>query len=143
MTQSEQESQKAEKRSMQRRHLVFYLRVFDGMSNEILGHLADISTRGIMLVSEKPIKPGRDFRLRLKLPKEVSGRDEILLDAVSCWSKQDSNPDFHLTGFEIAGLEADLEKQMHVLIRDFSLEESAATNNSDMPACNLTHTTGR
>jgi len=128
---------------MERRHLVFYLRVFDGISNEILGHLADISTRGIMVVSEKLIKPGREFRLRLKLPKEVSGRDEIFLEAMSCWSKQDSNPEFYMTGFEIAGLEADLEKQIHLLIRDFSMEESAATNNVDTPACNLTHTTGR
>ncbi len=143
MKQSGQEFQKMEKRSIARRHLVFYLRVYDGMGIEILGHLADISTRGIMLVSEKPIKTGRDFRLRIKLPKEVVGRDEIVIEATSCWSKRDSNPDFYITGFEIAELEGDLEKQIGRLIKDFSMEESLETNNADTPACNLTHTTGR
>ena len=143
MTQKKQMSRQPEKRAIERRHLVFYLRVFDGTSNNILGHLADISTTGIMLVSEKAIKTDRDYRLRIKLPKEVVGRDEIIIDAKSCWSKPDCNPDFFISGFRISGLEADLEKQIHLLVRDFSMEESLLTQDTETPACNLTHTTGR
>lgn len=142
MEEKEQESQKQEKRSIERRHLVFYLRVFDGMSSKIIGHLADISTGGLMLLSEKAIKVDRDFRLRLKLPKEVVGRDEIVIEATSCWSKRDSNPDFFVTGFKIAGLEADIEKQIRILVRDFSMEEGLLKNDASRPACNLTHTAG-
>ncbi len=143
MKEKGQEFQKQENRSIERRHLVFYLRVFDGMSSKIIGHLTDISTGGLMLVSEKVIKADRDFRLRIKLPKEVVGRDEIVIEAKSCWSKCDSNPDFFISGFSIVGLDADLEKQIQLLVRDFSMEESLLKNNADRPACNLTHTTGR
>ncbi len=143
MTEQGQESEKREKRAIERRHLVFYLRVFDELSSKIIGHLADISAGGIMLVSEKAIKVDKDFRLRIKLPKEVVGRGEIVIDATSCWARPDSNPDFFVTGFKITALEADLEKQIQILVRDFSMEESLPKNNADTPACNLTHTTGR
>jgi len=143
MTQTEKKSRQPEKRTIERRHLVFYLRVFDGTSNKIIGHLVNISAGGIMLVSEKPIKTNREYRLRIKLPKEVVGRDEITIDATSCWSKPDSNPDFFVNGFRITRLNSDLEKKIHLLVRDFSMEDSMLTDDSEPPACNLTHTTGR
>ena len=78
-----------------------------------------------------------EAREKLSRPRKYSG---LLHQAMEKLTQGASMADLSA---EVAGLEADLEKQMHVLIRDFSLEESAATNNSDMPACNLTHTTGR
>ncbi|HIQ37967.1 MAG TPA: hypothetical protein EYH36_08250 [Desulfocapsa sulfexigens] len=42
-----------EKRGVVRRHLVFYLRIFDGMSSRVLGHLMDISPSGLMLLSDE------------------------------------------------------------------------------------------
>ena len=143
MAEKKQTSTHREKRAIPRRHLVFYLRVFDGASGKILGHLADISEMGIMLVSEKKIKPERDFRMKIKLPKEVSGREELSFSATSCWCKQDSNPDFYLCGFQITGLKSDLGAQIRALIRDFSMEESLQPDKEEPPACSLTHTTGR
>ncbi|MBE0582885.1 MAG: PilZ domain-containing protein, partial [Desulfofustis sp.] len=67
-------AKKADKRKVQRWHLVFYLRVFDGASTTIVGHLVDISSRGLMLVCDEPIEKGRALTLRMKLPKEQAGR---------------------------------------------------------------------
>ena len=132
-----------EKRAIARRHLVFYLRVFDEATGKILGHLADISEQGIMLVSEKKIKAERDFRMKIKLPKEVSGREELTFSATSCWCKQDSNPDFYICGFRITGFDHELGEQIQALIQDFSMEESLQLEKEKPPACSLTHTTGR
>jgi hypothetical protein len=143
MVSTEQAGPKKEKRAIARRHLVFYLRVFDGSSARIIGHLADISPRGIMLVSEKKIKTQRVFQLRVKLPKEFSGREELIFSATSRWTRRDSNPDFYITGFEMTGLDREVGAQIKALIKDFSMEQSLQPDKEEPPACSLTHTTGR
>lgn len=143
MASKEQAGQKTEKRAIARRHLVFYLRVFDGTSDKIMGHLADISTKGIMLVSEKKIKTQSEHRLRIKLPKEFLGREELSFTATSRWCLRDSNPDFYITGFEITGVSNEIGAQIKALIRDFSMEDSLQPDKEEPPACSLTHTTGR
>jgi len=110
---------KMEKRMVSRKYLVFYLRVFDGMSNKILGHLVDISDRGMMLVCDAPIEVNEDYRLRMRLPTAFKDRQEILFSATSRWCKLDSNPDFHLAGFQMHDLEPQNKQLIAALIRDF------------------------
>lgn len=141
MGKTEKNSQK-ENRIVPRRHLVFYLRVFDGMSSRVLGHLADISSRGAMLVSEKPIQENQEFRLRMRLPREIAGRSEIVINATCRWCRPDTNPDFFIAGFQVSGLDRDYEEHIQHLIEDFSVEETRKANESTRPACNLTHTKG-
>lgn len=135
-------AKKADKRKVQRWHLVFYLRVFDGQSPTIVGHVVDISRRGLMLVCDEPVEKGRALTLRMKLPKEQAGRQEILFDAVCRWCRQDANPDFYIAGFKFAALPADLGEHLRQLVSEFSLEESLQTVGAETPACSLTHTSG-
>ena len=46
----------AEKRQLERRHLLYYLRMWDASHNKLLGHLADVSTEGFLLVGEEKIE---------------------------------------------------------------------------------------
>lgn len=88
-------------RKVARRHLIYYLRVFDRESGELLGNLVDISTRGIMLVSDNPVTVGKHFDLRMYLPETVEGSREVEFSAESRWCQNDTNPDFFDTGFEL------------------------------------------
>ncbi|MEE4164533.1 MAG: PilZ domain-containing protein [Desulfocapsaceae bacterium] len=126
-----------ERRKIARRHLVFYLRVFDGMSSRVLGHLVDISTRGAMLVCDGPIELNQEFRLRMRLPKEIGGRSELVIDARSMWCRPDTNPDFFVAGFQLNALEETYEENIKRLIVDFSIEDTAAAQNRPNPACSL------
>ncbi|KJR99537.1 MAG: hypothetical protein VR65_16315 [Desulfobulbaceae bacterium BRH_c16a] len=110
-------------RQANRKYLVFYLRVFDGMSSKILGHLVDISEKGIMLVGDNPIPVGEDYRLRMRLPTQMKDRNEIIFTATSRWCKNDANPDFYLAGFQIHELEPDARELIGSLISDFSYNE--------------------
>ena len=132
-----------ERRVFERRHLVFYLRIFDGMSSKVLGHLVDISTRGAMLVCDAPVSLNQDFRLRMRLPTEIGGRSELLIEGTSRWCKPDTNPDFFVVGFKLAKLDSEYEGYIKQLIADFSIEDSVKTQSADQPACNLTSTAGR
>ena len=140
MTETEDRSYTSEQRKVPRRHLVFYLRVFDGMSTRVLGHLADISSQGIMLVCETAVQENEEFRLRMRLPREIAGRSEIVLDATCRWCRPDTNPEFFIAGFQVLGLEQEFEELIARLVEDFSVEETSAATNSERPACNLTHT---
>ena len=123
---SEQRTFRGEKelRQAKRSNLVFYLRVFDGMSNNVLGHVADISSLGLMLISDTSMAVNENYSLRMRLPAEVSERGEMLINANSRWCKPDVNPDFYLAGFQIMDPTAEVEKHLHSLIRDYSYNES-------------------
>jgi hypothetical protein len=108
-----------DKREVSRKYLVFYLRVFDGMSGRVLGHLVDISDRGFMLVCDRPIAINEDCRLRMRLPTTMKDRQEVVFSATSRWCKLDSNPDFYLVGFQMCGLEERTKNLIAALIRDF------------------------
>lgn len=110
-------------RRVERRHLVFYLRVFDGMGSRVIGHIVDISSRGLMLISDNPVAINEDYRLRMRLPAEIVDKDEIVINATSRWCKQDENPDFYITGFQIHELTPDIEKYITCLIEDFSFND--------------------
>lgn len=107
-------------RKFERRHLVFYLRVFDGMSSRVIGHIADISQQGLMVISDDPIAVNENYRLRLRLPAELGDREEILINGTSRWCKPDVNPDFYITGFQLYDLSEDIEKYLLKLVEEFS-----------------------
>lgn len=119
------EEQRMEMRQVERMHLVFYLRVFDGMGSKVLGHIVDISSKGVMLISDNPIPVNESFRLRMRLPAEIANKDELIFNATSRWCKQDVNPDFYITGFEIYDVDEDVAKYILCLIDDFSFHDPA------------------
>lgn len=120
---NEEQGQRQELREINRRYLVFYLRIYDGMSNKILGHLVDISEKGLMLICDNPIPENTNYRLRMRLPTTMKERNEILFDATSRWCKSDSNPDFFLAGFQMYELEKANRDLILALIKDFSYNE--------------------
>lgn len=91
----------SDKRRLKRSHLIYYLRVFNQVTNETLGHLVDITPEGAMLISENSIPVNTRYQLRMQLPPEIFGRTHLDFEAESLWSKQDINPDFHDTGFRL------------------------------------------
>ncbi len=114
------EEAKKDLRQAERWYLVFYLRVFDGMSRKIFGHLIDISENGIMLMSDNPVEVNQGYRLRMRLPNQIRDKDEIIFSATSRWCKRDVNPDFYLIGFQIHDLEPTIKDLIAHLIKDFS-----------------------
>jgi len=88
-----------EPRQCRRRHLIYYLQVFDHENGAALGRVVDITHQGIKLVSREEIPCGTTFRLRMALPKSYSSHGQIVFDATSVWSGRDVKPNFFATGF--------------------------------------------
>lgn len=103
-------------RSLERRHLIYYLEVYDDDCNEMIGRLVDITTRGIKLVSKNIIPNNRKYSLRMMLPEGYFHTREIHFNAQSIWSSNDVNPDFYDTGFEVINLDREQRKIIRQLI---------------------------
>ena len=94
-----------EGRSLKRRHLIYYLEIIDRESGALLGHLVDITTKGIKLVSKKPIETGKHFKLQMLLPEDYFQERSVKFEAESLWSTNDINPDFYDTGFKLSHMD--------------------------------------
>ena len=115
------DEQSGEQRNLSRHHLIYYLRVFDGSSSRVVGHIVDISPQGIMLITEEPITVQEEYQLRMRFPGQGSGQDELILDAVCRWCRQDKNPEFYIAGFHIQELPAEAASFMRGLIAEFGM----------------------
>jgi hypothetical protein len=110
-------------RRLKRRHLIYYLRVFEKNADQPIGHMVDITTEGMMLISEDPIKTDTVFELRMVLPVEIEGSREITFSAMSRWCREDENPDFYNTGFQLIHPSSGHIKIIEYLIRKFCFKE--------------------
>lgn len=104
-----------DRRKFTRRHLIFYLRIFD--ENDILlGYLLDISEGGILMMSENEIPEGKQLKLKLKLPKEINEGDSVQFVAVVKRITKDLNENFFDIGFQILEKDKKYSEIIHKLV---------------------------
>lgn len=97
----------SDKRKLHRNNLIYYMRVLNRETDELLGNLVDITPEGMMLISDEPIPAKTRFDLRIHFPREIFGEKVLDFSAESLWTRPDVNPDFHDTGFRILDVPLD------------------------------------
>lgn len=114
-----QSTQANERRSIARRHLIYYLRTWDTASNRLLGHVVDINTGGFMLISEELISIGSEYRLEVRLPNPQGDLQTMRFRAICRWSNNDINKSFFDSGFEILEKNSDAIHRIQQMINDY------------------------
>ncbi len=112
----------AEKRQLERHHLLYYLRIWDADKNCLLGHLADVSTEGFLLVGEDKLPTNQVYNIEMKLPSNHAEKNEpesLSFKAETCWSSNDVNNQFYDTGFKFQDISADLVEKILAVIQDY------------------------
>ncbi len=90
-----------ERRTLDRKYLMVYSRVFDRATGKILGYLSDLSPKGAMIISDDPISENAKLSLRFDLPDPpLFSTDHLNLEARVAWCKPDIDPSFYNLGFE-------------------------------------------
>ena len=112
-----------ERRQLERRHIMFYSRVFDRKTGKLMGYLGNITTGGIMIISDDAINCEVDYKLRLDLPEDIYGQAILNLDAHSLWCQQDIDPNFYNTGFRLDDLNAEDRVIIEQILVDYRLRE--------------------
>lgn len=110
-------------RQADRRHLVFYLRVFDGMNSNIFGHLIDISEEGVLLMTDEPVERNEDHQLHIRLPPTIRDRDEFVFNVTSRWCKKEAEADRYLVGFQVLDADAPTRKVVLRLMTELGYTE--------------------
>ena len=75
-----------------------------------------------MMISEGPIPSGKDFSLRMQLPANITGREEIEFSAHCLWCKKDINPDFYVSGYRINTITPQEAKTITALINAYGFK---------------------
>lgn len=106
-----------------RRRLIYYSEVLNKKNNALVGHLIDISTSGIRLLTEKEVKANRLFTFEVKLPYQIEGRKVLVFEAKSIWCEKDVNPDYYAAGFEIEQIDLVDEKIIVELMLEYGFSK--------------------
>lgn len=113
----------SDRRTLHRRHLIYYLKVFDRTTDELLGHLVDITEEGLMIVSENCAEAGKMIKMKMSLPREIEGQEEIEFDARSMWCRKDVNPSLFGVGFKFEFVDAATHQIIFELIHEFGFSD--------------------
>ncbi len=113
----------AEKRAAKRRNSIYYLEVFDLERGGLLGRLVDITTDGMMLISEQPLAPHRTYQCRMVLPTEILGRSNILFDATCMWNRRALNEEYFEAGFRSLIADPGDIDAIEMLIQHFAFKD--------------------
>lgn len=113
-----------ERRVNKRRKFVYYMRVIDNTTSELIGYLTDIGPRGFRLDSQKPLIVDKDYSMRLDLTPEVSDRSFITFVARVKWSQLDStDPNLNIGGFQILKISPHDEEIFNRIVERYGTPE--------------------
>jgi hypothetical protein len=94
-----------DRRHVERKDFSYYMRLIDNDSQDLIGHLVDISSGGIKLDSQGPIPLNKDFRLRMDLTSEIADKPAMIFVARSKWCEVDPlDPFIYNVGFQLVNI---------------------------------------
>jgi hypothetical protein len=94
-----------DKRKMPRRKFSFYMRALDDKTEETVGHLVEVSARGMRLETTVPFPLGMTYNVHMELTPDVSDKLFMFVSIRTIWCKIDEiMPNLYRVGFEIANI---------------------------------------
>ena len=97
----------SEYRRAKRRKVEHSIEVLDTMTEQVIGHLSDLSETGMLLILNHPLVSDALYQLRFRLP-DPQGRDHALeVGAHELWSDQAAAPGQVWTGFRFIDISAE------------------------------------
>ncbi len=97
--------------------------VCDADSDQPLGLLVNLTTRGAKIVSREPIEVPRQVHCRMALPYEILGSDQVRFDSETKWCKWSERTGMYETGCEFARVDDEEIKVITALVEDWPISE--------------------
>ncbi len=110
-------------RKLKRRHLIYYLKVMESNTDKEIGFLINITTSGILIMSEKQIEVDKIFSLKVQLKTDLTTEDYLVFDAKSKWCTKSVNSDFYDTGFEMLNVSIEDFKGIENVIEELGFND--------------------
>jgi hypothetical protein len=81
-----------------------FFSVFSRVSDLPIGHVVDISSIGMLIITREQIEKGTSLNLRIDLPDNVSGVESMSISARCIRQDKSENGDYFYTGFEFVNM---------------------------------------
>jgi hypothetical protein len=78
-------------------------------------------------MTDEPVQPNEDHRLRIRLPVFVRDRHELVLNGTSRWCRQEPDQKQYLTGFQVYNIDASTRKIVQNLILELGYQEAVSS----------------
>ena len=92
-----------ERRRQTRYPSVFQAEVTDLAASRVLGHLADISSGGMMIRAGVALERGQELKMQVELPARQADGAEANVEVKVRWCEPDLEPDTFVLGLEFTG----------------------------------------
>jgi len=113
----------SDRRTVKRRHLIYYLRVWEIPGDRLLGHVVDITPEGMMLISEQPIVTSQELSLEVRLPDIEGALKPLRFRAVCRWSDNDVNAAFYDSGLEFLDRSPENVESIKAIIEAYGFQD--------------------
>lgn len=112
------------RRKLKRVYLAFFTRLFDRETGALLGHLANLTAEGAMIISDMPVEVGRVFRLHMDLSEAYFSKSHLDFEARCMWSQpEEIAPKFYNTGFHFINIAPEDVQIIARIIQEYELHE--------------------
>ena len=111
------------KRKEEREKVSGSFRIYDKITGQLIGTLADISTTGMMIVCEKSVETNI-FQLRMDLPIEINGSKQIDFEAECTWCTKGVVPNFYCAGFRFLSFSPSDVQTIKLCIKQTTVESN-------------------
>ena len=111
-----------ERRKLERKHLMFYSRVFDRKTGKFIGYLGDITVEGALIISDEPVEMKIRFSFRMDLPEDLFPKPLLNLNATSVWGQNDVDPKFFNTGFKLLDVSPEDQEIITRIIKEYGFK---------------------
>jgi hypothetical protein len=113
----------SEKRELERRELIYYLKVRDQDSGKELGRMVDIHQKGLLLMGSKALIPDKEFNISIEMPKAMmeQGIKNVSVKAKVMWSRPSQTTSFMENGLMFMETKEDVQSAIDRLIVFFAL----------------------
>lgn len=108
-----------EKRKLLRKKAPERIEIYDRTTEGCLGQVVNMTTSGLLLLSDRPVPINTVFQLRLLIPETIEGMDAVDFGAESLWESPAQDENKHWTGLQIIDLSAQNTRIIDILIRDW------------------------
>ncbi len=103
-------------RKLERRELTQSITVNDTINGGVFGELVNITTEGLMVITDREIESQAIFQLALQLPEPLGGSDMLVLGADCLWCRRAENFYRYWAGFQIIDVSDHAVQQIEALI---------------------------
>jgi Tfp pilus assembly protein PilZ len=94
--------------------------VFDLYGGNLIGYLGDLTVSGVMIISERSLKPQTEITLAIELPElpEIKPTRMSLLARV-IWCQQDLSPQYFNIGLEFKEVAPNHKRLIESIIKNY------------------------